>query len=291
MVSADVVLQIVVSGLLMGSIYALIGIGFTLIYGVLDVVNFAHGQLVMAAMFVTYALFAGFGVNPYLALVGVLPLFFLFGLVVYRLLIHPIVTAPHATHIIVTIGLFIFLENLANFTFGGDLRGITTSETARAFVIGTLRLPVARTVAAGASLLAMAGLALFLARTPFGMAVRASASNRLGAHLVGVDVDHVYGMTFALGTVLAAIAGTLLMTFATVSPFVGNDLMLYSFAIAIIGGLGSISGAFVAGLLIGLVEALSSLAFAASFGTVVVFGMLIAVLLFRPSGLLGRAPG
>src|SRR5262249_6354473 len=182
----------------------------------------------------------------------------------------------------------IFLENLANFIFGGDLRGITTGETARSFAIGALRLPVARTVAAGASLLTVLLVVVFLARTPFGKAVRASASNRLGAHLVGVDVDRVYRVTFALGTALAAVAGVLLMTFATVSPFSGSGLMLYSFAIAIIGGLGSVAGSLVAGLLIGLVEALSSLAFSASFGSVVVFGILIAVLLFKPAGLLGQ---
>jgi branched-chain amino acid transport system permease protein len=290
MISTETIVQVLASGILMGAVYALIAIGFTLVYGVLDVVNFAHGHLVMAAMFATYVLFVWLGVNPYLSLVAVLPLFFMLGVVLYKILIHRIVAAPHAAHIIVTLGLFIFLENLANLIFGGDLRGITTDATARSLVIGGLSLPIARTIAAGISLLAVLLLALFLGRTAFGMAIRAAANNRLGAHLVGVDVERVYMVAFALSVLLAAVAGAVLVPFSLVSPFVGGGFMLYSFAIAIIGGLGSISGAFIAGLLIGLVEALSSLYFTASFGNVMVFLILIAVLLYRPSGLLGRAP-
>jgi branched-chain amino acid transport system permease protein len=289
MVTPEVLIQVLVGGLLMGSVYALIAIGFTLIYGVLDVVNFAHGHFVMAAMFVTYLLSAGLGVNVYAALILIIPLFFGLGLFTYRILISKVAHASHSMQLIVTLGLFIFLENLANFIFGGDLRGITTAETARSIVIGGISLPVSRTLAAAISLLVVLLVSLFLTRTPFGMAMRAAATNRIGAHVVGIKVERVYQMTFALGTTLAAIAGTVSMPFSLVSPFSGGEFMLYSFAIAIIGGLGSISGALLAGLLIGVVQAASSLLFAASFGSVMVFGILILVLVLRPTGLFGRA--
>ena len=290
MVTTEVVIQILVGGLLMGSVYALIAIGFTLIYGVLDVVNFAHGQFVMVAMFVTYLLYVSLGINVYVALVFIIPMFFFMGLLVYRILIQKVSFASHSTQMIVTLGLFIFLENLANFIFGGDLRGITTSDTARSFVVSGVSVPISRAIAAAISLLVVLLVSLFLTRTPFGMAMRAAATNRIGAHVVGIKVDKVYKMTFALGTTLAAIAGAVSMPFSLVSPFSGAEFMLFSFAIAIIGGLGSISGALLAGLLIGVVQAASSLLFAASFGSVMVFGILILVLMFRPSGLLGRAP-
>jgi branched-chain amino acid transport system permease protein len=290
MVTTEVLIQILVGGLLMGSVYALIAIGFTLIYGVLDVVNFAHGHFVMAAMFVTYLLYVGFGINVYVALLFVIPLFFVLGLLTYRILINKVAHASHSSQMIVTLGLFIFLENLANFIFGGDLRGITTSDTARSIVVGGISLPISRALAAGISLLVVLLLSLFLTRTPFGMAMRAAATNRVGAHVVGIKVETVYKMTFALGTTLAAIAGAVAMPFSLVSPFSGAEFMVYSFAIAIIGGLGSISGALLAGLLIGIVQAASSLLFAASFGSMMVFSILILVLVFRPTGLFGRAP-
>lgn len=290
MVTTEVLIQVLVGGLLMGSVYALIAIGFTLIYGVLDVVNFAHGHFVMAAMFVTYLLYVSFGINVYVALLFIIPMFFMMGLLTYRILIKKIAHSSHSTQMIVTLGLFIFLENLANLIFGGDLRGITTSDTARSVVVSGVSVPISRALAAGISLLAVLLVSLFLTRTPFGMAMRAAATNRVGAHLVGIKVDTVYKMTFALGTTLAAIAGAVAMPFSLVSPFSGGEFMLFSFAIAIIGGLGSISGALLAGLLIGIVQAASSLLFAASFGSVMVFVILILVLIFRPSGLLGRAP-
>jgi branched-chain amino acid transport system permease protein len=289
MFTVEVVLQVMLSGLLMGAVYALIAIGFTLVFGVLDIVNFAHGHLVMAAMFVTYVLYQRVGIDPYASLVLVLPLFFVLGLVIYRVVISAVVEAPHAAHIIVTIGLFIFIENLANFMFGGDLRGVTLPYTTSSFVVGTIAIPVARLAAAGVSVLAVAALALFLRHTDFGMAIRAAANNRTGAHLVGVNVKRVYLVAFAIATMIAALAGAVLVPFSLVSPFVSGDFMLKAFAIAIIGGLGSVPGAFLGGLLIGLVEAFSSLFFQASLGNAIVFGILIAVLLFKPSGLLGRA--
>jgi len=289
MIGFDVVVQAVLSGLFMGSVYALVAIGFTLVFGVTDIVNFAHGNLVMAAMFVTYLLFKSAGIDPYLSLVVVLPLFFLVGAVLYKLVIARIVDQSHSAHMMVTLGVLIFLENLMNFFFGGDLRGITTSYTTSSYVIGDLAVPLARLGAAVVSLAAVVVLALFLHRTSLGKAIRAAANNREGAALVGIDVPRVYLISFSLGTAAAALAGAVIVPFSLVSPFVGDEFILKAFVIAVIGGLGSVGGALVGGLLIGLIEAVSSLYISASLGTAIVFAILIAVLLYRPWGIFGQA--
>ncbi len=289
MVGLDVIVQALLSGLFMGSVYALIAIGFTLVFGVTDIVNFAHGHLVMAAMFVTYVLFKAAHVDPYLSLVLVLPLFFGIGVVLYLVVIQRIVEAPHSAHMMVTLGLLIFFENLANLFFGGDLRGITTGYTTSSLVFGPIAVPLARAGAAAVSLAAVILLALFLRRTSLGKAIRAAANNREGAALVGVDVGRVYLIAFALGTVAAALAGAVIVPFSLVSPFVGHEFILKAFVIAILGGLGSVAGALAGGLLIGFVEALSSLYISASLGNAIVFAILIAVLLYRPWGIFGRA--
>jgi branched-chain amino acid transport system permease protein len=240
-------------------------------------------------MFVTYLLFKVARIDPYLSLVIVLPLFFGLGALLYTLVIGRIVEAPHAAHMMVTLGLLIFLENAANFLFGGDLRGVTTGYTTASLVLGPVAVPLARAAAAVVSLVAVVLLALFLRRTSLGRAIRAAANNRVGASLVGVDVPRVYLMAFSLGTVAAALAGAVMVPFSLVGPFVGDEFMLKAFVIAVVGGLGSVSGALVAGLLIGVVEAVSSLYITASLGNAIVFAILIAVLLFRPWGLLGQA--
>ncbi len=289
MIGFDAIVQTCLSGLFMGSVYALIGIGFTLVFGVTDIVNFAHGHLVMGAMFITYLLFKLAGVDPYLSLVVVVPLFFALGALLYKVVIERIVEAPHSAHMMVTLGLLIFFENVANFFFGGDLRGITTKYTTSSFIVADISIPLARLGAAAVSLVAVVVLALFLHRTSLGKAIRASANNREGAALVGIDVRRVYLISFSLGTAAAALAGAVIMPFSLVSPFVGHEFILKAFVIAVLGGLGSVAGALVGGLLIGFVEALSSLYISASLGNAIVFAILIAVLLYRPWGIFGQA--
>ena len=289
MIGLDAILQTCLSGLFMGSVYALIAIGFTLVFGVTNIVNFAHGHIVMGAMFVTYLLFKTANVDPYVSLIVVLPLFFALGALLYTVVIRRIVEAPHSAHMMVTLGLLIFFENVANLFFGSDLRGITTTYTTSSFVVGDISIPIARLGAAAVSLAAVVVLALFLHRTSLGKAIRASANNREGAALVGIDVGRVYLIAFSLGTAAAALAGAVIMPFSLVSPFVGGEFILKAFVIAVLGGLGSVAGALVGGLLIGFVEALSSLYISASLGNAIVFAILIAVLLYRPWGIFGQA--
>ena len=289
MIGTDVVLQVILSGLLTGCVYALIAIGFTLVFGVTEIVNFAHGHLVMVAMFAGYVLFRFAGMDPFVSLLVVLPAFFLLGMALYWLVIDRIVEAPHFAHMMVTLGVLIFLENLMNFFFGGDLRGVTTSYTTASLPLGGVAVPVARAAAAGTSLLAVAVLALFLRLSRYGRAIRAAANNRMAAQLVGIDVRRVYMVSFAIGTAVVALAGVVMLPFSLVSPFVGDEFMLKAFVIAIVGGLGSVTGALAGGVLIGLVEALTGLFLVASLGNAIVFGILILVLFIRPAGLLRRA--
>ncbi len=282
----EIILQIALSGLLSGAVYALIAIGFTLVFGVLDIVNFGHAVVPMLAMYAVFFLFSTYGIDPYVALVPVVLASIVLGALLHKVLISRIVGTHHFTQIICTLGVFIFFENLMNLLYGGDFRGLTLSYTTSTWNVGGISVPVARAAAAFVSVLAVVGLTLFLSRSLLGKAIRAASNNRVGAHLVGVDVPGVYLWAFAIGTALAAAAGVVMMPFALVSPFVAGDFLMKSFVIAIVGGLGSVPGALVAGLLIGVAEALSGLYLTDSFGNVVVFGILIVTLLVRPSGLI-----
>lgn len=286
MMPMDIVIQIALSGLLAGAVYALIAIGFTLIFGVLDIVNFAHAVVPMLAMYAAFVAFNVYGIDPYLALVPIVVASVIFGAILHKVLIARIVGAHHFTQIICTLGVFIFLENLMNLIFGGDLRGITVPYTSTNWTIAGISIPVARTLAAGASILAVVALTLLLAKTALGKAIRAASNNRIGAHLVGINVSRVYLWAFVIGTGLAAIAGVVMMPFALVSPYVAGDFLLKSFVIAIVGGLGSVPGALIAGLIIGIAEAMSGLYLTDSFGNVIVFGILLITLAVRPAGLI-----
>jgi branched-chain amino acid transport system permease protein len=286
---ADAIIQAAASGLLMGSVYALIAVGFTIVFGVMRIVNFAHGHLVMVTMFASYAAYKYLGLDPYLSVLLLFPAFFVIGTLLYRILIAPILEINQASQYIATIGLFIFLENGINLMFGGDIRSVSLPYASHSVVVGTLALPITRLIAAGGSVVAIAALWAFLRFARLGAEIRATADNRLGALVIGVPIGRVFIGAFGLATATAALAGVLLMPFYLVNPSVGNDFMLRAFVISILGGLGSVPGALVAGLIVGLIEAAGTMFFAASIGNVLVFGLVIIIILVRPSGLFARA--
>jgi branched-chain amino acid transport system permease protein len=288
-VNPDVFVQTLISGLLAGSVYALIAIGFTLVFGVLDIVNFAHGTFVMVAMYAAYLLFTAFGLDPYASLLLLVPLFFFTGVGVYKGLFRHLVDKPHFVHIVVTVGLMLGLENAANFVFGASLLGINTAYTTASLQLGDVSLQLARMAAGGLALLTVISLFVFLKNSDFGKSIRAAASNRLGAQMVGINVGRVYGISVGLSLVAAALAGAAIMPYSLASPDAGHEFLSKSFVIAVVGGLGSISGAFLGALIIGLVEAFVGLTISPSVANAVIFGVLIAVLLFKPTGLFGRA--
>ncbi len=288
--TADAVLQALASGLLMGAVYALVAVGFTLVSGVMRIVNFAHGHIVVVAMFGSYALHKYFGLDPYISLLLLFPVFLLFGLAVYHGLITPIIEAPETVQLLATMGLFIFLENGMNLLFGGDIRSVALSYGSSSLSLGpVVSLSTTRLVAAGGSVLAIGLLSAFLRFTPFGAEIRASADNRVGALLTGIPIQRVFAGAFALATGLAALAGGLLMPFYLIDPYLGNDFMLRAFVVSVIGGFGSVPGALAAGLIVGVVEAAASMFIPASLSNVIVFGLMILIMLFYPQGLFGRA--
>lgn len=279
--------QVGASGLLMGLAYALVAVGFTIVFGVMNVINFAHGHITMAAMFASFALNRYLGLDPYLSALCLFPIFLVLGACLYRTAIAPIVGATPASQMLVTLGLLIVIENAANLIFGGDLRSVRSPIGEGSLYLGGLVLPISRVLPAAGSLVVITVLWAFLRFTRFGKDIRAAASNELGARLVGIPIQRVFIQAFALATAMAAFAGAMLVPFYLINPFIGYDFMLKAFVIAIIGGLGSLPGAVLAGLIIGVVEAFGDFYLNASYATALVFGLLMVVLLLRPAGLLG----
>ncbi|HEX5690436.1 MAG TPA: branched-chain amino acid ABC transporter permease, partial [Roseiflexaceae bacterium] len=207
MISSETLFQALTSGLLMGSAYALIAIGFTVVFGVMRIVNFGHGHLVMAAMFASYALHRYVGLDPYVSAVLVFPAFIGLGAFLHRVVIVPIMDASHAAHMLTTLGLLLVIENAMNLIFGGDLRSVNTSLSGQSLILGGVALPWTRLVAAAVSLIAIGGIWMGLKYTRFGTEIRAAADNRIGAMLVGVPIQRVFLRAFALATATAAVAG------------------------------------------------------------------------------------
>jgi branched-chain amino acid transport system permease protein len=257
----------------------------------MKIVNFAHGHFVMVAMFISYLLIAQMSFNPYVTLLVVLPAMFLIGAMIHFLVIRKLIGVHEFEQMIATIAVMIILENLANLLFGGDLRGVTVALTGRSIMVGSILLPITQIFAAIGSVVTIGALAVFLKCTFYGNAIRAAADNLIGSYVVGIPVKRIHLVAFSISAALAGIAGVLMLPFSLVSPFVGTEIIVKSFIITIIGGLGSIVGAFVAGILVGVIEALSTLQTSGSYGNAIVFLILIITLIVRPSGLFGGRAG
>jgi branched-chain amino acid transport system permease protein len=277
-------LQGLTTGVLMGFIYALFAIGFTLVLGVMKVVNFAHGAIVVMGMYIAILLFINYLMDPFLSLLIVIPSMFLFGAVLYFLVIKPIRAEPLAAHVIATIGLLIIIENVITLLFGSQFRTISVSYSTSAISIGSIRLGLARMFAAITSLLVLGLLYQMLHKTDFGRAIRACADDVEGAWGVGIDVDKTFFLAFGIASVLAGIAGAVVMPYGVASPSGGLDIVIKAFVIVIIGGLGSIGGALVGALIIGIVEGILSALWSPAFASAALFIILIIMLTFKPEG-------
>ena len=288
MYSPEIVIEALLNGLMLGAIYALIALGLTLIYGVLHIVNFAHGALLTVAMFAVWVLSARFGMDPYLSIAIVAPLMFAFGYVLQRFIIGPASHGKDNSILLVTLGLSIIIENALLAGFQSDTRTINTDYSFRVVEIGPLLLSFPRVVGLGVTVLTTLLLWLVLNRTDTGKAIRAVAKEKLGASLVGISVPHVYAMTFAIGCACLAVAAGLLMPSFYVSPKTGAAFVLVAFTIVVLGGMGSVPGALIGGLVVGLAEALAAQTVGAEWRGAVAFILLILMLLVRPTGLFGR---
>ena len=288
MSSPDILAAAVLNGLMSGAVYALIAVGLTLVYGVLHIINFAHGTLLTSALFAAFFMHKMLGVDPYIAVLILAPAFFGFGYGLQRLVIGPASHGNDGNILLVTLGLAVIIENALLFAFHGDTRTVDVAYGFAVLPVAGMFISVPRLVGfAGAVVVALL-LWLLLTLTDTGKAIRAVAKEKLGAQLCGVDVAHVYAVTFGLGTACVAIAACLLIPTYYVNPHVGNAFVLIAFTTVVLGGMGSIPGALLGGLFVGVVESLCGLYLGESLGQIGIFLMFILVLLFRPSGLLGE---
>ena len=291
MLDLGILFPSLLNGLTTGAVYALIALGLTLIYGVLHIINFAHGASLMLALYGVYFLKEQLGLDPYLALPLVVPAMFVLGYGLQRIVINRASHGRDENILLVTLGLSIIMENLALLFFKSDTRTIDTAYTLTTIPINIgiaqAMISLPKLVAFGGALVASALLILIVGRTDLGRAIRAVAKEKQGAKLMGIDVDHVYAMSFGIGLACLGAAACFLLPAYYVNPQVGNGFVLVAFTIVVLGGMGSFVGALLGGLLIGMVESLGGLILGESLGQIGIFLIFIAVLLFRPQGLFG----
>ncbi len=284
----DLVANVAIAGVLTGLVYGLMALGLSVIFGVVRVVNFAHGEMMTIAMYATVALFAAWRIDPFLAVVPVAAAFFVFGYLLQARLINPFVTRPEHSQFILLLAVAIIITNALMVSFGPDARNVQVGYQLESYAIGPILFDKARLYAAGMALAASAALFAFFRFSLTGKAIRACADNYLGAKVVGLDVKRYYALTFGLGAACVAVAGCMMILLVDVTPVLGPAYTLLAFVIVIVGGLGSMGGALLGGVLIGLSEALAGLFIQPSAKSMMSFGLLILVLLFRPQGLLGK---
>ena len=282
-----IIAEAATNGLLTGAVYALVALGLTLIYGVLHIVNFAHGALLTAAMFAVWGLGAAFGVGPYVSILLLAPVFFGLGYALQRFVIGPASGGRDGNVLLVTLGVAIVIRNALLAGFGGDTRSLGGDAGFDVVALGPMLLSRPRLIGFAGAVLVAALLWALLTRTDTGRAIRAVAREPLGARLAGIDVAHIYAATFGLGTACLAVAAGLLMPSFYVNPGAGESFVLVAFTVVVLGGMGSIPGALLGGLAVGAVESLCGLFLGDSLGQAGIFVMFILVLLLRPTGLFG----
>ncbi len=286
MYSPAIIAEAVVNGMLTGAVYALVALGLTLIYGVLHIINFAHGALLTCAMFAVWGLGA-LGVGPYVAIVPLVPGFFALGYALQRFVIGPASRGRDGNVLLVTLGLAIAIQNGLLVLFHADTRSLDAGDAFEVVAVGPMLLSQPRLIGFAVAVAVAVLLWALLALTDTGRAIRAVAREDLGARLVGIDVRHVFAVTFGLGCACLAVAAGLLMPSYYVNPRVGEAFVLIAFTIVVLGGMGSVPGAAIGGLAVGVVESLSGLFLGDSLGQIGVFLIFILVLLLRPAGLFG----
>jgi len=284
----EAVANIVISGLLTGLVYGLMALGLSVIYGVVRIVNFAHGEIMTVAMYAAVLLFATWGLDPLWMLLPVVIAFFAFGYGLQRVLINPFIDRPEHSQFMLLLAVALVLVNGLLIGFGPDARNVQVDYALDSYQIGPLIVDKVRVICAVVALGVCGVLFAIFRYTAFGKAIRACADNLLGAQIVGLNVPHLYALTFGLGTACVAAAGVLLTLLVDVTPISGPGYTLLAFVIVIIGGLGSMVGALAGGVLIGVSEAVAGLIITPSAKSMLSFALLIAVLAFRPQGLFGR---
>jgi len=280
--------QVIISGLLAGSLYAVVALGLGLVFGVMRVLNVAHGPLLMLGAYTTFGLFHWLGLNPYLSLLVSMPLLFIVGVAIQRMLVSRVVDAPELSSLLLTFGVSIALVNLAQLVFTSDLRSV--EYLTGSFVLGPFAFSKSRLIACGFALVITGSAFVFLKTTRLGKAIRAVSQSREVAQVCGVNVARIHMIAFGIGSALAAAGGTLVAVMVAIQPEMGQVYTFKSFLVIVLGGAGNYPGALLGGLLLGLIEQGSSLFLTTQVNEAVAYILLVLVLLVRPTGLLkGRA--
>lgn len=287
MLDGNFILQATINGILIGGVYSLVAVGLNLIFGVMKIINFAHGALMMLGMYIAYWSFTLFKINPYLSLLVAIPCLFLLGAVLQRFLIDPIIDAPEHNQLLLTLGVSLFLENLALFLWSPDYRITATPLADINWYVGELSISLVRVLAFGIAMLCNALLLVLLTRTDMGKAIRAASQEREGAVLMGIHVRRIYMVSFGLGAACAGVAGATITPFFPTFPHVGGLFVITAFVVVVLGGMGSFSGAFAGGLIIGVAESIGAIFLPGSMKAIVSFTIFILILLFKPTGLFG----
>jgi len=287
-VDTTIFLQLIVSGLLIGFVFSLIAVGLTLIWGVMDILNFAHGDFLMLAMFSSFLMFANLGLDPLLSLPMVVALLFMVGLLTFRWVIRPVLGYPGLIALLATFGLSIFIRNLVLFFVGPNYRVINQSILAgKNFSILGIHFSLSQTMSAIGCVLITYAIYLLIARTKFGRSLRATSLDKDTALLMGINTNRVFALTFGLGAACVGFAGGMLSNFYPIFPEVGLNFAIMSFVIVALGGFGNISGAFLAGIFVGLVENVGGFLIGPEFKYTLVFVLYLIVISMRPKGLFG----
>jgi len=280
--------QILVNGVLLGGLYAVMALGLALVWGVLNIVNLAHGAFIMLGGYASWYLYTYAHIDPFLGLPVTAAVMFSLGYALQRGLLNLVIRGPMFNTLLITFGLEVVLTYLAQLVFSADFRTINPAYAGSSLAWGLVVLPVARLAAFGVAIVLTVGMWLFLLHTRLGRAIRATAQNLVAARLYGVEPRHLYAVTFALGIALAGAAGGLYGTVSQINPYIGASLTAKSFAVSIIGGLDNPLGVIAGGLFLGIVESLATLYVGPTFADVASFGVLVLVLIVRPGGLLGK---
>lgn len=284
----DLIANVVIAGLLTGLVYGLMALGLSVIFGVVRVVNFAHGEMMTIAMYAAVILFGALGLDPLFAVVPVAVAFFGFGYALQSTLINPFITRPEHSQFMLLVAVALIMVNALLMAFGPDARSVQVDYQLESYALGPILVDKARLLAAGMAVATSAALFAFFRLTLVGKAIRACADNHHGAQVVGLNVKRLYALTFGVGSACVAVAGCMMILIVDVTPVLGPAYTLLAFVIVIVGGLGSMPGALLGGVLIGVSEALAGLLIVPSAKSMFSFALLILVLLFRPQGLLGK---
>jgi branched-chain amino acid transport system permease protein len=281
------VLQSILNGLLIGGVYAVVSVGLSLVFGIMDIVNFAQAEFLMMGMFVAYCISLVSGIDPILATPLVFLVVFLFGALVQRGVIQRVLDAPLVAQIFLTVGISMMMVSGAQLLFGANFRSLPTSYSAMAFRLGPFQVDVPYLLAFVISGVMVLLLWIFMERTDLGRAIRATAQNRTACILVGINPNRMYVLAFALGTGLAGAAGAVILPYSYVFPTIGHDWGIIMFTVVVLGGLGSVPGALVAGLVVGVIQSVSSIFLSTELQNLAVFIVFLLTLAYKPSGLMG----